>query len=143
MLERRKARRIALEILYQTEITGNSLEQVLANRENIAQLPPPSDFCFRIVEGVGKHKVEIDKMIETYADNWSVERMPILDRNIIRISLYEMLYEKDIPFSVSINEAVELAKAYGTEESSKFINGVLGKIASDFKLGASITEKKN
>lgn len=143
MLERRKDRRIALEILYQLEITGNLLNEVLENRLNVAKCRPISDFCLRIVKGVDEHRSQIDKIIETYADNWLVERMPILDRNVIRISLFEMLYEPDIPFSVSINEAVELAKVYGTVDSSKFVNGVLGKIASDLKSDAARVSKKS
>ena len=76
---------------------------------------------------------ELDDLIARYADNWALDRMPLLDRNIIRISLYEMLHEEDIPYSVSINEAVELAKVFGTEDSGKFVNGILGKIASELQ----------
>ncbi len=133
MQVRRKARTIALEIIYQREITKASLDEIMRNRNRAGEGEPPSEFSMKLIKGVINHQSEIDDLIEGYADNWALDRMPSLDRNIIRISLYEMLYEEDIPFSVSINEAVELAKIYGTEDSGKFVNGVLGKIASDLE----------
>lgn len=133
MIERRRSRRTALELLYQVEIVGVSINKIIENYQENNKEYPLSEFCLKLVAGIHKHIEEIDQMIESYADNWSIERMPILDRNIIRMCLYEMLYEDDIPFSVSINEAVELAKTYSTAESSKFVNGVLGKIAIDLK----------
>jgi N utilization substance protein B len=119
--------------MYQKEITKAPLGEIIKNRINAGESEPPSDFSMRLIQGVISHQEEINNLIEGYADNWALERMPTLDRNIIRISLYEMLYENDIPFSVSINEAVELAKIYGTEDSGKFVNGVLGKIAFDLE----------
>lgn len=133
MQVRRKARTIALEIIYQREITKASLDEIIRNRNKAGEGEPPSDFSMKLINGVVSHQSEIDDLIEGYADNWALDRMPSLDRNIIRISLYEMLYEEDIPFSVSINEAVELAKTYGTDDSGKFVNGVLGRIASDLE----------
>jgi len=131
MLERRKARKAALEILYQREITESSVDLILHQHLYAQENDPLSDFCLRIIRGVALHQVEIDKLIKKSTAHWALERMPLLDRNIIRISIYEMLFEDDIPYSVSINEAIELAKIYGTSESSKFVNGVLGKIASN------------
>ena len=133
MQDRRKARTIALEIIYQKEITGYPLDVIINNRRHVEECDSPSEFSYNLVDGVISHQQELDDLIARYADNWALDRMPMLDRNIIRISLYEMLYEQDIPFSVSINEAVELAKAYGTEDSGKFVNGVLGKIASELE----------
>jgi len=132
MLERRKARKDALEILYEKEMTGQPLDQIIENRL-VARGEKASGFAIRLVKGVEEHREQIDNIIRTHTDNWALERMPIVDRNLIRIGLYEMLYEEDIPYSVSINEAVELAKIYGMEESSRFINGVLGKVASELK----------
>ncbi|MDI6716038.1 MAG: transcription antitermination factor NusB [Actinomycetota bacterium] len=132
MLERRKARKDALEILYEKEITGQPLDLIIENRL-AARGEKASGFTIRLVKGVEEHREQIDNIIRTHTDNWALERMPIVDRNLIRIGLYEMLYEEDIPYSVSINEAVELAKIYGMEESSRFINGVLGKVASELK----------
>lgn len=130
--ERRKARKDALEILYEKEITGQSVDKIIENRV-IARHDEPSDFAIRLVEGVLEHLQQIDEIISMQTDNWALERMPIVDRSLIRIGLYEMLYEEDIPISVSINEAVELAKVYGMEESSKFINGILGRVATKLK----------
>lgn len=133
MRDRRKARTVALEIIYQKEITGASLDEIIKNRIGAGENEPPCDFSMTLITGVIDHQEELDELITGHADNWALDRMPSLDRNIIRISLYEMLYEDDIPFSVSINEAVELAKIYGTEDSGKFVNGVLGKIASELE----------
>lgn len=133
MQDRRKARTIALEIIYQKEITGYPLEMIVKNRLKVDECEAPSDFAVGLIEGVVNHQQELDDLIADHADNWALDRMPLLDRNIIRISLFEMLYQEDIPFSVSINEAVELAKIFGTEDSGKFVNGVLGKIASELQ----------
>jgi len=131
MLERRKARKAALEILYQREITENSVDLILHHHLYSQEIEPLSEFCLRILRGIAQHQSEIDALIKGSTDHWALERMPLLDRNIIRISIYEMLFEDDIPHSVSINEAIELAKIYGTSDSSKFVNGVLGKIATN------------
>ncbi|MHB8840323.1 MAG: transcription antitermination factor NusB [Candidatus Aquicultor sp.] len=139
--ERRKARKDALEILYEKEITGQPLEQILENRE-LARGEKPSEFTMELVEGVAKHTDQIDSIISEHTDNWTLDRMPIVDRNLIRIGLYELLYEEDIPYSVSINEAVELAKIYGMEESSKFVNGILGRIATELKESRGSKEAK-
>jgi N utilization substance protein B len=101
---------------------------------------PLSDFCLRLLRGVVQHCSSIDKLIQEHADNWRLERMPLVDRNILRIAIYEMLYEDDIPCSVSINEAIELAKVYGSSDSSKFINGVLGNIAICLLKDKSVTK---
>lgn len=141
MSERRKARKDALEILYEKEITRQPLDKILENRK-IARGEEPNDFTLRLVEGVEEHLKQIDNIIRAHTDNWAIERMPIVDRNLIRIGLYELLYEEDIPYSVSINEAVELAKIYGMEESSKFVNGILGRIATELKEEKEAKKKK-
>jgi N utilization substance protein B len=132
MRQRTKARKDALEILFQREITGQSLSEVLKVREE-ARGEGVSEFCLRIIQGVEKYKSKIDQLIREYTDNWALERMPIVDRNIIRMGLYEILYEPDIPVSVSINESVELAKVFGSQDSGKFVNGILGRIAQELK----------
>jgi len=139
MQDRRKARTIALEIIYQKEITNYPLDEIIKNRLKMEDYEIPSEFSMSLVRGVINHQEELDDLISNYAKNWALDRMPLLDRNIIKISLYEMLYEQDIPFSVSINEAVELAKIFGTDDSRRFVNGVLGKIASELQV--SKTEK--
>jgi len=139
MQDRRKARTIALEIIYQKEITNYPLDEIIKNRLKMEDYEIPSEFSMSLVRGVINHQEELDDLISNYANNWALDRMALLDRNIIKISLYEMLYEQDIPFSVSINEAVELAKIFGTDDSRRFVNGVLGKIASELQV--SKTEK--
>jgi len=141
MQDRRKARIMALEIIYQKEITESSLEEIIENRNRTGTQEMPSEFAMKLIEGVLEHQEEIDSLIADYADNWAIDRMPSLDRNIIRISLYEIMHEEEIPVSVSINEAVEMAKIYGTEDSGKFVNGVLGKISSELS-DSNVIESK-
>ncbi len=132
-MERRKARQEALELLYQKDLVEKRIDEIVRVRESLDDKPPLDEFTYNLVLGVDEYLTILDEIIERYADNWSVNRMPYIDRNIIRISLYELLHREDIPASVSINEAVELAKIYGNEDSSKFINGVLGKVANDIE----------
>ncbi len=127
--ERHKARRQAMQILYQREITGISAQAILADGSYSTEDGEPDDFCRTLVAGVEEHLTEIDAIVGETSEHWSVSRMPLVDRNILRIATYELLYAEDVPPSVAINEAVELAKVYGGDDSSKFVNGVLGRIA--------------
>lgn len=143
--DRSKAREQALHILYQREITGAPVGRILGTRtwdvrpleplegEEIPAFGEPSEFCRMLLEGVEEHQDCIDGTIESISENWSLSRMPLVDRNILRVAAYEILYVDDIPDSVSINEAVELAKTYGGEDSSKFVNGVLGRLAEEHR----------
>jgi N utilization substance protein B len=131
MQERRKARHQALHILYQREITGESIGAILGTRSYSADDGEPQAFCREILAGVDAHQATIDETIESISENWVISRMPIVDRNILRIAAYEILYAEDIPSSVSINEAVEMAKVYGGDDSSKFVNGILGRLADE------------
>jgi N utilization substance protein B len=140
--ERRKARKDALEILFENEIVDRPIEEILRNRR-VARDEVPSDFTLRIINGVKENQEKIDDIIIAHTDNWTIDRMPVIDRNIIRIGLYEFLFEKDIPYSVTINEAVELAKAYGMEESSKFVNGILGKVAGELQETSGDNKNEN
>ncbi len=126
-MARREARKRALEILYQMEITGQSLIECEDNVKKAGKEIP--EFTSKIVKGTFEHKQSINEQINIAADRWTLERMPLLDRNILRMAIYEILFEEDVPVSVAINEAVELAKVYGTPDSSKFVNGVLGNVA--------------
>lgn len=128
---RRDARKRALEILYQMEITNQTADETLVNFERLDKEVTP--FTENIVKGVVNNHEAIDEQIDLAAARWTITRMPLLDRNILRISIYEIMYDEDIPVSVAINEAVELAKTYGTPDSSKFVNGVLGNIAKKVK----------
>jgi N utilization substance protein B len=129
MLERSRARRQGLQILYQREITSESVEHILDNESYNPEDGAPSEFCKALVFGVEEHQSEIDQYLSDISEHWAVMRMPLVDRNILRLAVYEILFVEDIPDSVSINEAVEMAKSYGGDDSSKFVNGVLGKLA--------------
>lgn len=98
---------------------------ILAERLTRAD-PPVSEYAVELVEGVDAHRAEIDKLIGAAARGWTVDRMPVVDRNVLRIGAYELLWRDDVPDKVAIDEAVELAKALSTEESPAFVNGVLG-----------------
>jgi N utilization substance protein B len=120
---------MAMQILYQRDITGDGVGCILGEKSYSTEDGEPDEFCRELVTGVESHLPEIDDTIGTVSENWSVSRMPLVDRNILRLATYEVLFEDDVPASVAINEAVELAKVFGGEDSSKFVNGVLGKIA--------------
>ncbi|MHB0975676.1 MAG: transcription antitermination factor NusB [Candidatus Aquicultorales bacterium] len=133
MRARHKARKDALEVLFQKEITGDEVDEIILVRE-VAFGHVPDEFAMKLIRGVLEHQGDIDRHIRSHADHWSLERMSLVDRNIIRLGIYEMLFEPDIPASVSINEAVELAKTFGDmDESSKFVNGILGRIAAEIE----------
>jgi N utilization substance protein B len=130
MLERRRARHQALHILYQREITEQPLNRILSEGTFSVEDGDPAEYCRDIILGVEAHQSRIDRLIEETSSNWTLSRMPLVDRNILRLAVFEMLYrDEDVPDSVAINEAVEMAKVYGGEDSSKFVNGVLGRLA--------------
>lgn len=129
MLERTQARRQALHLLYQREITGEGMASILGDGAWSPEDGEPGEFCRDLLAGVEEHLTALDEALEDISENWAVSRMPLVDRNILRLAAYEILHVDDIPDSVSINEAVELAKTYGGEDSSKFVNGVLGRLA--------------
>ena len=130
MRRRTLAREHALKILYQVELTRRSLEDSLG--DYWGQEPNKDGevmgYAQRLAGGVRENLKEIDDKISEYATNWQLTRMAIIDRNILRMGLFELKYTTDIPPKVAINEAVELAKKYGDLESSKFVNGILDKI---------------
>lgn len=136
MPSRHLARSIAMQSLYQWDFRGSSentlptiIEQNLA--EFGAGLEADREFVKEIVDGVITHLSEVDKTIAEYATNWPVEQLSLVDRNILRIGIYEMKFNKEIPPKVAINEAIEIAKNYGGPSSGKFVNGVLGAIYND------------
>ena len=130
MLERTRARRQALQILYQRDITGDGVSVILGQKSYSLEDGEPDEYCRRLVTGVEKYLTSLDETVGEVSENWAVSRMPLVDRNILRIATFDILYDAEVPSSVAINEAVELAKVYGGEDSSKFVNGVLGRIAS-------------
>lgn len=129
MLERTRARRQALQILYQREITERTVVDILGTRTYSDEDGVPSEFCCELALGTEANIEAIDREIEATSEHWSLIRMPIVDRNILRLAVYEIMFGVNAPDAVVINEAVEMAKTYGGEDSPKFINGVLGKIA--------------
>ncbi len=132
MGNRRKARECALKILFQEDFTHQDLNAVLPLYwESDASAPEVKEFTEELCIGVQKNLKEIDALLEEYSTNWKLERMAAVDRNILRLGVFELRYEDKIPHSVTINEAVEIAKKFGTEESAGFINGILDKIAKE------------
>ncbi len=130
MRKRTLAREHALKICYQKELTKRQPQQSIRyyweDQEGVAQ--EVREFANRLVAGVVEHQDTIDEKVSQYATNWQLKRMAAIDRNILRLGVFELLYASDIPPKVAINEAIELAKKYGDLESSKFVNGILDKI---------------
>jgi N utilization substance protein B len=129
MLERTRARRQALQILYQREITDQMVVEILDAGTYNAEDGEPTEYCRGLALGTEAHQAAIDAEIEATSQHWSLMRMPFVDRNILRLAVFEILFEDEVPDSVVINEAVEMAQVYGGDDSSKFVNGVLGRIA--------------
>lgn len=129
MTSRRQARRLALEILYQADVTHADAVAVLAEREATDREIPP--FTRDLVLGVSEHVDELDRSLATHAEGWSVERMASVDRTILRLARYELGYSGEVPVGAVIDEAVRAAKELSTEDSGRFVNGVLGKIAAE------------
>lgn len=127
--DRHTARLVALQLLYQREVTGDTVAQILDDKSYSTDSGEPDEFCRALALGVEATMDSLDAIIGEISEHWSVSRMPLVDRNILRIATYELLHDTDVPTSVAINEAVELAKVYGGEDSSKFVNGVLGRVA--------------
>ncbi len=126
------AREQAFLLLFEKTFNNNSLEEILDNAM-ISRDITIDDFSKQIFYGVQEHEGEIDSLIERYCIGWKKERLPKVTISILRLAIFEMLFIKDIPLSVSINEAVELAKIYGGEKDSSFINGILGSILKEIK----------
>ena len=128
---RRKARVVALQTLYEVDCAGHDAEKAVGRLVKEANLPEASvAFVRELVSGVLQNKGEIDRNIGNFATAWPVEQIPIVDRNILRLAIFEILLDNKVPVRAVINEAVELAKAFGSENSPKFVNGVLGSVSS-------------
>lgn len=132
--ERRRARECALALLYSSDITEQNATDIVqdgAYPEGVrGEGITISEYAEMLVEGVAAHLEQIDEELSTTSENWALGRMPLVDKAILRVAVFEMLYVDEVPVSVAINEAVDLAKMYGGEdESSRFVNGVLGRIA--------------
>ena len=137
---RRIGRERALQALYQMEMSALVPEEALetawnAEPESGAPDEESRRFALELVEGVVEHREEIDGLIETHSHNWRLDRMARVDRNVLRLAVFELKWRPDIPKKVTLNEAVELGKAFGTEASSAFVNGLLDRIALDVEQG--------
>lgn len=126
MARQRGARKLALDILYEHDLTSVPVADILGRYA----LNPAYKFAAELVNGVSAHREDLDKMISESSPEWKISRMPAIDRNLMRIALFEMLHLEDSPTAVAINEAVELAKLYSTQDSSRFVNGVLGRVSA-------------
>ncbi len=130
-MKRRKAREFALQILFQLDIrkekpSASVLKTFWAEHDPDAEV---REFAEEIVKGAYKHRTKIDGHLHQCAKNWSLDRMGVVDRNVLRMAVYELLYRLDIPTSVTINEAIEVAKKFGTDDSGAFVNGILDRVA--------------
>lgn len=148
--DRRTARQLALDVLYQAEIRGQLPREALSllrrqewsvtlSDSPIESSQPTAEavsYATSLVEGVQDHAAEIDQLIDRYAEKWAIQRMAVVDRNLLRLASFELLWHSDVPTAVVINEAVELAKMFSTEESGGFVNGILGRLAERRNEGA-------
>ena len=128
MSSRRQSRERALQVLFQWDIHGNTEHWLADFWAHNPISPDARAFADRLVDGVMKERPELDKLIGTYATNWKVDRMPIVDRNILRAALYELLWMPEVPAKVTVNEAIELAKIFADDETKKFVNGILDNV---------------
>jgi len=144
MANRHLSRTIAMQTLYQWDFSGQQ-EKKLDNRlkYNLSEFAPgfnDDGFAQHLIDGVLKDRKKIDELIKKYATEWPIEQITIVDRNILRIGIYELKFDPDIPSKVAINEAIEVAKTYGGESSGKFVNGVLGAIYKEMEKKGEIKE---
>jgi len=158
--KRHRGRQMAAQMLYQHDLGGASVEEILrAFRPNdygdgdgedpsVAAAPDEPDeevrreafeYAERLLRGAIQHTAEIDALISSQAENWRLERMPAVDRNILRLAVFELLYEDDVPHLVVLDEAIELAKKYGSEQSGRFINGLLDGLIRSHPLPGKLT----
>lgn len=128
MAARTKARKRALDVLYEADLRGSDPVATVAQRSGQAQAPY-NEYAFTLVEGVTAHRERIDELLATYAADWTLERMPAVDRAVLRLGAYELLWVDDVPDGVAISEAVALARALSTDASAGFVNGLLAQLA--------------
>ena len=132
MATRREARERALSLCYELEVRGSEVDA----DGLLDGLPvPPDPYVATLVHGVAEHRDELDAILRKYSEHWALERMPLVDRAVLRIGCYELGWEPELPTGVVISEAVDLAKQYSTKDSGRFVNGMLGRIAEDLRAG--------
>ncbi len=126
-ISRRESRETAVILLYQKDLLGKNIAEIIENNRLIGKVF--DDFTLKLINGVDGHIREVDNIIKGIVENWSLNRIAVIDRNILRVAIYEMLHEEDIPLKVSVDEAIEIAKSLGQKDDTpKFVNGVLGKL---------------
>jgi transcription antitermination protein NusB len=130
MAARSKARKRALDILFECEVRGLAVGETLDERV-IAGEPPVNEYTVRLIRGIAEHHARIDELVSTYSQGWTLERMPTVDRNVLRLGVFEILYVDEVPDAVAISEAMNLARDLSTDESPSFVNGVLGSVLRD------------
>jgi N utilization substance protein B len=147
---RRTAREMAVQMLYQSDLGGSPLPHIFSTFDvseylggdlgrHKRRVEDAFEYAQTLVQGTVDHREEIDSMIRGQADNWRLERMPAVDRNILRLAIYEMLYERDTPKLVVVDEAIELAKKFGSEQSGRFVNGLLDGLLKQHTFPGSLT----
>ena len=131
---RRKARAVALQALYEIDSVRHELERVLTHLLDQEEISEENALFVRdLVRCVIQSKEKIDHNIQSFAPAWPIEQIPVVDRNILRLAIFELLFDNKVPVKVAINEAVELAKTFGSDNSSRFVNGVLGSVSAFVK----------
>ncbi len=130
MSARTKARKRALDVLFESDLRGVDAVETLATRLARAD-PPVGEYTVELVQGVAAHRARIDELISGHSIGWTIERMPAVDRNLLRLAIYELLWCDETPDAVVVNEAVGLAQELSTDESASFVNGVLGKLLEE------------
>ena len=130
MAARSKARKRAVDVLYESDARDVSPTTTLAERVELAD-PPVNAYTVELIEGITAHQARIDEILAQYAEGWTVSRMPGVDRAVLRLGVFELLWRDDVPDAVVIDEAVELAKTLSTDESPRFVNGVLARVLRD------------
>jgi N utilization substance protein B len=148
--KRRTAREMAVQMLYQSDLGGSALPHIFSTFDlseylggdlgrHKRRVEDAFLYAQALVSGTVDHREEIDAMIRGQADNWRLERMPAVDRNILRLAIYEMLYERDTPKLVVVDEAIELAKKFGSEQSGRFVNGLLDGLLKQHSFPGTLT----
>ncbi len=130
MAARSKARKRAVDVLYESDVRGVDTLSTLHDRVELGD-PPVNEYTVSLIEGAQEHRARIDEILAAYAEGWTIERMPGVDRAVLRLGVYELLWRDDVPDAVVIDEAVELAKSLSTDESPRFVNGVLARVLRD------------
>jgi len=139
--KRTKSREIALQVLYQVEMNGGDAEEVFnLFWQHFGPSPGLKEFSQKIVQGVCQHRKKIDTIIESFSEHWRLERITVVDRNILRLAIFELLLCPDIPTKVVLNEAVELGKRFGSDQSGSFVNGILDRISHQLSRSAPAEE---